>query len=104
MPDKAGVLDSILQITETTASVKPKRAVTDKDSLSTSREKTASANSSKNTKPAMTGAASSPAKHTSATGALGLAELNQKIDQLATMMKSVAPVVKELKTCRSRVP
>ena len=46
----------------------------------------------------MTGAASSPAKQTSATGALGLAKLSQKIDQLATMMKSVAPVVKELKT------
>ena len=98
MPDNAGVLDNILQITETTASEKPKRAVTDKDSLSTSSEKTASANTSKNTKPAMTGAASSPAKQTSVTGALGLVELNQKIDQLATMMKSIAPVVKELKT------
>ena len=98
MPDKAGFMDNILQITETTAWAKPKRAVTDKDSLSTSSEKTASANTSKNTKAAMTGAASSPAKQTSATGALGLAELSQEIDQLATMMKSVTPVVKELKT------
>ena len=46
-----------------------------------------------------TGAASSPTTQTKAgTGAPGLAELSQKVDQLTNMMRSFAPVVKELKT------
>ena len=48
-----------------------------------------------------TGSASSSSAtpgHVRSTGKSGLAELNNKIDKLTSMMNSVAPVVKELKT------
>ena len=107
MPDQNGVLDGMLSEIKRSKTdwAKPKKpAVNEQESSLRSTEKRSNAKDAQHdttTHSAGTGAASFPyatRKTTQATGELGWAELNLKIDKLVSVMNTFAPVVKELKT------